>query len=201
MKQYTWKSAGYSFSSPGPATVEEYDQIAGGPGKCLEDAVDNEIYRGLIPAFWAKAIPQVVALTGIALGVDDKATAKAKARAKDEEAAAKVKDVPERFGNYMGRVEAQLHEDKDALKEIEELLKRIASETAIDPSPASRAKGPGKDYLEKADSILALPADKVEVKVATILEVVPDFVFERDENGLPTRDSLALGVKAWFAAS
>lgn len=196
-KNYKYRTQGFNLESPGPATVEEYDQKAGGPGKCLEDAIDNEIYRGTIPAFWRKALPKVVELSGIALGVDEKATAKAKERAKTPEAAAKVSDVPEKFSSYISRVEATFGDDKEKHAELEALLKEIALSVEIDPSPSNREKGPGRDMLDAADSILGLPEEKREEKIGKMQAACTDATLERDEAGLPERESLARLVKAY----
>ncbi len=197
-KLYSFRTQGYSLQAYGPDSVEEYDKVAGGPGKCLEDAVDNEIFRGTIPAFWKAAIPKVAELTGIALGTDEKATEKARQRAKTPEAAAAVKNVDEKFSSYITRVEASLGDDKDAHKELEELLKSVALETAIDPSPSNRERGPGKDYLDKADKVLALSDDQIEEKVSkwTAIAGWSEADLSRDENGKPERESLAKLAKA-----
>lgn len=198
IKNYTYKTQGYALQSPGPATVEAYDAVAGSPGSCLVDAVESEIFRGTIPAFWKKAIPEIEKLTGVTRGIDEKATAKAKERAKE---GASVKDVPEKFSSFMTRVEASLGEDKEAHAALEELLKQIALTVTIDPSPTNRASGPGKDFLDAADTVLALPSDKLEEKVAKFINIVGEFDLERDEAGQPTRTSLGHLIKAVFAAS
>jgi hypothetical protein len=198
VKNYEYQTQGYKLLSPGPETVEEYDSIAKKPGACLEDAVDNEIYRGTIPAFWRRAMPRVAETFGLAIGVDAAATQRAKDRAKTDEARAKVKDVPEKFSSYISRVEAELNDDQK--KELEALLKSIALEVSIDPSPTSRASGPGKAYLEKADSWLTLPTDKLEEKVSNALGAIDSFDLERDSEGKPVRESLAGLIKAYVDA-
>lgn len=199
-KFYETSTAGISVKFPGPASVQEYDEAAKKEGQCLEDAVFNEIYRGTLPTLQEKAVPKLVELTGEALAINEKQTEKNRARAKTPEAAAKVKDVTETFSTYVGRLKALYAEDKEILAQIDQVVQQTALETPVDPSPSSRAKGPGREYLDKADSILALPADQVEEKLAKIQAAVPTVEFDRDENGLPTRESLANGVKAWFAA-
>ena len=199
-KQYKVRTQGYDLVATGPETVEEYDQKAGKPGTCLEDAVDNEIFRGWIPSFWAKAIPALIEKYNFERGVDEKATAKAKERAKTPEAAEKVKPQPEKFSSYMARLEASLGQDKEAHKELEATLKSIAAGIEIDPSPSSREKGPGRENIEKAESLLSLETDVMEAKVSNLLNVVGEFDLERDaDSGKPTVDSLARLVKAFVA--
>src|SRR5580765_8171411 len=101
MKSYDTRSCGYKLRFNGPESVEEYDQKAKKPGQCLEDAINNTIYRGTLPE-WQDEFARVLAKeTGVAREVDAEATAKLKARAKGE-----VKDIPERFKAYNARVKA-----------------------------------------------------------------------------------------------
>ncbi len=181
-------------TSPGPGSVEAYDNAAGqGPGQCLKDAIQNEIFRGHIPYFWSEFTPKAEAQFGLAREVDADATAKAKARAKE---GATINDVLEKPTAWIKRLKASLPD----FAPVVALARSVASSLAIDPSPSRRASGPGKAFLEKADSMLALDDEQLEAKVSKLLATVEGFDLTRDGDGRPTRDSLAALVKAFFDA-
>ena len=192
---YTFSTGPFDLKSPGPGSVEAYDVASGrGPGACLADAVTNEIYRGHIPSFWAVAVPKIEALTGISRVVDPVATAKAQSRAKE---GAAVSDVLEGWKKYIDRVFATLSdEDKKA---VSDLALEVAAGLTIGPSPTRRETGPGKAFVEKANSLLASPTT-VEEKVSKLLGLVPEFELERDEAGVPDATSLARLIKAYTDA-
>lgn len=189
---YTVNTGNYSFKSPGPGTVEEYDQQAGKVGSCLEDAVYNSIYRGHIPAFWEAFIPKAEALTGIARAVDEKATERARAKSKNPE---KVKDVMEKALNYDERVRASV--TPDIISALDALAVEVGSALVIDVSEKQRTSGPGASFLAKADSVLTRDADGIESAVTKLSAVVPAHDLLRDETGKPDRVSLAELIKKY----
>lgn len=210
MKTYEVESQGYKLNFPGPATVEEYNEKAKDPkdpNPCLTDAVYNVAYRATLPRFWKFAMPKLAEKYALPIGVDEKATARAKDRAKDDEARAKVKDVPEKFSDYVPRLEEHVAANsgdeeagKAALAELDTYIVSLSADFAIDPTPSARgaARGPGKQNLEKADSWLALPTDELEKKVSGALSAVGEFDLDRDEaSGKPERESLAFLIKAY----
>jgi hypothetical protein len=186
-KAYETNSLGYKLRFNGPATVEEYDTAAGRKDACLEDACDNTIYRGTLPEWqsaWAKRLEE---MTGVKRGVDQAATDRAKARSKKPE---EVADIPEKVKAYDARVKASMSDaDKNALNAT---AQEVADGIAIDPSPAKRQAGPGKDLLAKADSLLTLPEDQLQAKIDKYMAAVEGFELETDEeSGKPDRSSLA----------
>jgi hypothetical protein len=195
---YKTKTLGYEITLKGPSSVEEYDRIAGKVGACLEDAIDNEIYRGTLPDVQDKFGAELVKKFG-ERGINQKATDAAKARAKDDAARAKVKDVKETWTTYHNRVTAGMSDD--ARKELATLIQQAADACPVNPTPTSRAKGPAKAFVAKADSILTLDEAAIEGKVEKLLSVVPDFELERDEAGKPERNSLARMIEAYTDAS
>ena len=183
---YDTNSLGYKLSFEGPKTVEEYDQKAGRVGACLEDACDNTIYRSTLPEWQDEFAKKVEELTGQTRGTDAAATERAKSRAKDP---SKINDVPEKVKAFVQRVTAGMSEtDKNALTK---LAQDVANTITVDPSPSKRARGPGKDLLAKADSLLTLPEDQLQTKIDKYLERVEGFELETDENDKPERNSLA----------
>jgi len=183
---YDTNSLGYKLSFEGPKTVEEYDSKSGKTGACLEDACDNTIYRGTLPEWqdaWAKKLEE---LTGQKRNVDQAATDRAKARSKEP---GKVKDILEKVKAYDARVTAGKSEEE--MKTFQAEAQKVADGITVDPSPSKRAKGPGKELLGKADSLLTLPDDQLQVKIDKFLSKVEGFELEEDENGKPERSSLA----------
>lgn len=222
--QYKTNSLGYDLTFVGPDTVEEYNQKAGRPNACLEDAVDNEIYRGTLPEFKEKFVKRLSELTGLTLGTNEENTAKARARAKAaalkagkteieaDEAAAKVKASSENETSFNLRVLAAVRKGEVEKKEngvgtgelfTEEELAKIAQEVAdgiqINPAPSQRVGPPKKSDLEKADSLLAGDSDTLEGKISVWQTAVPEIEIQRGEDGKPLRDSLARAIGRYLA--
>lgn len=183
---YDTNSLGYKLTFKGPESVEAYDQAAGRVGACLEDACDNTIYRSTLPEWQEAFATRVEEQTGEKRGVDQVATERAKSRAKDP---AKINDVPEKVKAFIQRITATMSEvDKAGLAR---LAQEVANGITVDPSPSKRAKGPDKALLAKADSLLTLPADQLQVKIDKYLAKVEGFELETDEADKPERNSLA----------
>jgi hypothetical protein len=186
MAEYETSSMGYKLKFNGPDTVDAYDKTAGRVGACLEDAVDNTIYRGTLPE-WQEAFGEKVLIPRFGeRQVNQSATDAAKTRSKTPE---KVADIMETWSRYHARVTAGMSdEDKKALA-VE--AQNIAATISVDPSPSKRQAGPKKMFLDKADSWLTLDDNALEAKIGPALNAVPDFDLERDDNGKPERSSLA----------
>lgn len=186
MAKYETNSMGYKLNFNGPDKVEDYDKAAGRVGACLEDAVDNTIYRGTLPE-WQEAFgTQVLVPKYGDRQVNQAATDAAKARSKTPE---KVQPVMETWTRYHSRVTSGLSDADKASLAAE--AQRIADAISVDPSPSKRQAGPNKAFLAKADSWLTLNEAELEAKVTPALQAVPDFDLERDEQGKPERASLA----------
>jgi bifunctional ADP-heptose synthase (sugar kinase/adenylyltransferase) len=196
MKSYDTRSCGYKLRFNGPESVEEYDQKAKKPGQCLEDAINNTIYRGTLPE-WQDEFARVLAKeTGVAREVDAEATAKLKARAKGE-----VKDIPERFKAYNARVKATwANGDEAKEKQLGDWAQSAADKIEVDPSPSDRVSAAQKGDLAKASDILDHETDYIEAKVSKMLAKVPEYELARDEEGKPELTSLARLIARWIEA-
>ena len=183
---YETNSLGYKLSFKGPNSVEDYDQKAGRVGACLEDACDNTIYRGTLPEWQDAFAAAVEEKLKVKRGIDQAATDRAKSRAKDP---SKIQDVAEKVKAFVQRVTAGMSEVEKG--ELTALAQQIANNITVDPSPSKRARGPGKDLLAKADSLLTLPADQLQQKIDKYLSKVEGFELETDEADKPERNSLA----------
>lgn len=179
----------------GHATVEDFDREAGRVGSALEEADYNVIYRDTLPDIHDKAIDEIEKLSGLARGIDEEKTAKAKAAAKD---GAKVSDVKELPVPYFNRVKAAV--DADTWKLIDEHFREVALGTPVDASPSKRSGSATKANLEKADEVLLRTPDAVEAAVSKMLTLVPTFELTRAEDGKPERVSLARLVGAFIDA-
>jgi len=195
-KYYEFSTAGIDLSSPGPATVEEFDAAAG-QGECLSGGVKDAIYRGHLPqSLHPEFVKIAEQMTGIKREVNAKATAAAKERAKD---GAAVADVLENAVPYLERVLASA--DAAVRTDLVSSIQSYARQTYIDVSPSRRERGPSKENLNRADAILTQDDAMVESKVSYILSKVPQQVIDRDTTtGRPTRESLANGIAAALSA-
>jgi hypothetical protein len=198
MKQYSTNSCGYKLNFNGPETVEEYDKRAGTVGQCLEDAVNNTIYRGTLPEWQEEFASVLERETGIKRSVDEDATAKLKSRAKNPD---NVGPQPEKFRVYNARVKGTWA-NGDTAKEAQ--LQTWAQQTAekihVDPAPSVRQSTATKGDLAKADDIIAKDTDYIEARVQKMLALVPDFELQRDEENKPERLSLARLIAKWVEA-
>ena len=194
--KYETRSCGYKLAFNGPSSVDEYDQKATKAGQCLEDAVNNTIYRGTLPE-WQEEFAKVLAQkTSIAREVDAAATAKLKERAKGE-----VRDLPERFKIYNARVKATwANGDEAKEKDLQAWAQETADRIEVDPSPTQRVSAAQKGDLTKADDVLDHDADYIESKVSKMLAKVPDFALARDDENKPERTSLAKLIGKWIEA-
>jgi hypothetical protein len=172
---------------PGHENAEEFDREAGEQGACVEEADASVAYRSTLPEFHKAFTPTMEQLTGIKRGINEEATAKAKARSKSPD---KVEPVQESFITWSNRVKAQVSESDWNALDAE--ARKVSAVTKIDASPSKRMAGPGKDLLAKADSLLTLPIEQLTAKTDLYLSKVEGFDLVTDEaTGKPERTSLA----------
>lgn len=183
--QYKTSTLGIDILVPVISNVDAYNQRAGSPTAVIDDANDALVRWNTLPEIQDKFAEELEKVSGVTRAVDADATAKAKARAKD---GGNVKDVKEKPKAYWLRVKAASSDSQIA--EYENLCRQIALSTPADPAPSQRQKGIPKDLLAKADSLLALDDTSLEAKVEKYLAIV-EFDVARDDQGRPTRESLA----------
>lgn len=184
---YETNSLGFKLKFKGPGTVEEYDRIAGKLGQCLEDGIDNVIYRSTLPDWQDKFGEYLEGIYG-KRQVNQVGTDAAKARSKTPD---KVADIMETWKRFKNRVLAGASEAD--LAELAIKAQEIADGISVDPSPGKQRGGVRKDLREKAQSILTLPLDQLETKITALLDEVPGYDLERDSDNdnRPTEESLA----------
>lgn len=204
---YEATSLGFDLKFEGPASVEEYDQKAGKPGACLEDAVMNTIYRSTLPDWQERFAKKVEDLTGEKRAENADATAKSQARtngaaAKKGVEPAKVKPVLETVKTYVGRVTAPFADDAEMTAKLKSLADEAATEVSVDPSPSARTAAINKGDLAKADELLTLDDEAFATKLAKIETVdAASALLEVDpETSRPSRESLAKAIGVWLKA-
>lgn len=193
MKPYQTNSCGYNFNLVGPESIEEYNSQG---GDCLKDAVVNGlIFRGGLPD-WQKAMVKELeaAHPKFPRLVDETATAKAKARAKDPST---VADVLEKNTSYILRCAEEF-----GLEQA--LADKAAATITLSSAPRERTAGEAtmaKKWLVKAAEIAERDEAALNKTLAKLREVTPNFELETDEDGNILLASLAKAVKAWAEAN
>lgn len=179
----------------GHATAEDYDREAGEVGACVEDADASVLYRSTLnPEFHDKFTPILEQMSGMTRGINTDATAKAKARAKTPEAAAKVKDVQASFVDFANSVKATV--PTEVWSEIDAKAHEVASQMRIDASPSQRVGAVSAENKARAQSWI--DSGNAESKITQYAEEYSLDVsgIERDDNGRPTVDSLGRFIKS-----
>ena len=195
MKNYTFSTGPFTLSCSGPSTVEEYNATG---ANVVEDAVGGCIAWDHIPSLHEKICKVVEGLTGIARGIDEKATLDAKAKKAD------AKDVPEKAVRYMRRAVASLTKEVDGLPMPDEaaikalnasVQSEIADKSPIDVSPGTRRTTAGKEATTIAEDVLSRSPDDIEAAVLKIAEKAQGFDLARDSAGTPELESLAMMIR------
>jgi hypothetical protein len=195
MTKYTTNSCDFDLVFSGPESVEEYNTAAGRENAVLEDAVNNIIWRSTLPQ-WQRAFAEALETRypDSPRLIDEEATRKAKARAKDKSA---VADVKEKATRYIARVVAEHPSD-----DLAQLAQQVADTITINPAPTVRtSSGVNKGWLAKAQDILGRDEEAREATIERLLSVVPGYELQRDEDGVPIETSLARLIGKFMDAS
>lgn len=138
-----FRSLGCDLNVQVPSTVEAFDTSARKVGACLEEAINNVVYRGVLAEFRDSFCEKVAEKTGIARRV--KKTIK---NTKGEDV-----EVLENEGDFIAYVRVQKGWTEDN-KELQSIADDVASSLLFDASATER-KAPTpkklpKDYVEAA---------------------------------------------------
>ena len=164
-----------------PESVEEFDQLAGRQGACLDSAVSNAVFRGHLNKARAAIVTALIEATGIARDVIGK----------DGD-----KDVLESEKDYVDRVTKG--EGKTINDYADVVAKAVDSLGPIDLTGA-RSGGPTKEYLAAADAVIEgikagkTTTDSVISKLVAANASISEIAV--DEEGLPDRDALAVALR------
>jgi len=144
-----------------PSTVADFDANAKAEGRCLAEAINNVVYRGVLADFrdllihgreadekaGVAAVEGLEAITGIARKTTKKTVGKREVEVWDETE-----------GEYVARVIAARGWDKENPTELQNIADAVAKYLVFDASAApATTKGPKKlpsDYLEAATRII-----------------------------------------------
>jgi len=164
-----------------PSSADEYDQLAGRVGACVEDAVSESTYRNYLPSWKRVFFSRLAEQTGIERVVE-----------KDEDG--KVTST-EKETTYFKRVQAETGKTAD---DYAALAQECADETPFDLTPKSRSTKIAKSFLEAADNILRAIENgqsTAETVANNLQGTNPGLVVVIDEDGVLDRDSLARGIR------
>lgn len=139
-KVYTNTTLDCTFPVKVPSTADEFDQMAGRKGACVEEAIRNIIYRSVNHEFRAKLCAKLEEHTGIpretkTVGEGDSART----------------EYTETEKKYKARLILNGHVDQE---KCQIFANEIAKEIKFDPSPTKRRGGPTKEIQVAAESIL-----------------------------------------------
>lgn len=137
---YTNTTLDCTFPVKVPSTADEFDQLAGRKGACVEEAIRNIIYRSVNHEFRAKLCAKLEEHTGIPR--ETKTTG--------EGDSAKT-EYTETEKKYKARLIIDGHVDQETCQIF---ANEIAKEIKFDPSPSKRRGGPTKEIQVAAESIL-----------------------------------------------
>lgn len=166
-KIYTNTTLDCTFPVKVPSTADEFDQMAGRKGACVEEAIRNIIYRSVNHEFRAKLCAKLEEYTGIPR--ETKTTG--------EGDSAKT-EYTETEKKYKARLILSGAVDQE---KCQIFANEIAKEIKFDPSPSKRRGGPTKEIQVAAESILNAiemgqsSGDIVSAKIAAKLGI-EDFV-------------------------
>jgi tetrahydromethanopterin S-methyltransferase subunit G len=148
MQTQQFKSLGFNFNLAVPETAEEFDQLAGKSGACVDEATRNVVYRQANHDFRKAFCEAVENETGIPRETKTVKNAKGEER--------EVFDEKEQ--EYINRVQIAKDENDEPVTN-EEKLQVIASQVGkdikFDPTPSERKKKAPKEIEENAKGILA----------------------------------------------
>lgn len=188
-KSINQTSLGASFAIHGcPSSNEEFDQMLGSVGAACEYATDDIIKHTYLSK-WRPAFSEALAKeTGIAREV---------VSTKKNKDGSETK-VYEKEAVHVARVLAQTGR---TIESFNALAQSVADSLTFGDALVSNRGGGrvGKEFLGIADDIIEninAGNGSFEVFIEKMQTLLPNFVFACDDAGNPTRESIALAVKA-----
>lgn len=183
MQNKEYKSLGLSLSFQVPDSVEEFDANAKRAGACLDEAINNIVYRGSLAEFRDTFLTKVEEETGIERTTEEKPSP--------------TKADPNNTTTVYTESEAVYFKRVCAEKgceptEFQDLANQVAAAIVFDASAAERKPaGPkklAKMYLASADEVIAknaVPKALTKINEALGLSLTPDL----------TREQLAAAIR------
>lgn len=180
MKPRTYNSLDLDLQVPAPETVEEFDTNAGKPGACLNEAINNVVYRSWLADFRSLFLHggeiEVTNADGTKSkvkveGIDDITKIEREGTAND---AGEIVKWTETEGKYFARVCAKLQKPAS---EFQAHANKIAKLIPFDAKASPRTFAPkktAKAYLDAATQIIdkgEAVASKVAAELAKLLGI------------------------------
>jgi len=193
MQEIQFTSCGVTGTAYAPASVEEFDKLAGKTGACLAEAVSNVLFRSMLPEFREKFCEAIATKYNVPRKTKPDPSGKKDTNGNPKEVFAETEVA------YVERVAAQLGVDVSAFQPLaDELCKQKRADGSpmfvVDPRVRERQPReatPGKKNLETAAQILNGPKDALKRAIKRIRDSgyqLPD---------TPTAEQLAWGIKHW----
>lgn len=190
MKSTEIKSLGFVLNVQTPSSADEFDQLAKRVGACLDEAVNNVLYRSYLAEFRDEFCDALAKQTGIER--KEKITGKTKAG----------NDIVVYAETEVEFVERVAAEKGVEVASFAGLASEVAAKITFDPSATERkagAKKVAKTYLNIVAQIEQLGGPDGLVKVAAKLAVVLGRPITLDtstpESMVKAREILALAIK------
>lgn len=160
MRSKEYESLGVTVPFQVPETIEEYERLAKRQGACLDEAIDNVVYRGCLASFRKAFVAAFEKATGVAR--------KTRSITTTSDGKETVRNVPdESEGRYIDRALEELHPgDELAILKYQPLVADVLKLTdksgrllcVFDPSEAERKErkeSVAKQYLDAVPLLIA----------------------------------------------
>jgi hypothetical protein len=199
MKVRTQETLGMTINLLVPESVEEFDTMAKFEGACLQAGIDQIVFHDTLgtirPAF-------IKLLAGE--GEEGKALRELYPNLPTRQVVSKgpkpargeAPDIYEKDTVFLTRVKAS---NVIPPADLQALLQKVADANPFDPSTSTSTSQLAKRFYNLADATVAhmssSGASWDDFKT-NFLNLNPGFEFDVDDNGVPTRDSLASAYKA-----
>jgi hypothetical protein len=178
MKQTQTDTLGLTVNVSVPGSHEEYDELAGMTGACVDAAVDRDLQHNWKGRFRSEFLSKVEEESGVARNVEKDENGKVTHQEKEK--------------TYFNRVLAELGVDKSHFAELANTV------AAAVPYKSTGGSGSiGQNWLREADEIIEVVGDgSFDKFIENITTANPGFQFAFEEDGsTPTRESIAFALR------
>ena len=193
MIEKLFESAGLNGKVQAPQTPEEFDSLAKRIGACLDEAVANVLYRGVLADFRGELCDKIEATHSI------KRLTKDHPEGKKDAAGNTIRVVDESENKYIARAAAELGQPVNV---FQPLADEVCKDLVFDPSQRERKAGagmPGKTDLETARTLIAQGPEKLAISLGKIGAVTGTTITLTGDEAAQVVQ-VALAIKAYRAA-
>jgi hypothetical protein len=171
MKELQFDSLGLKGKVQVPENAAEFDQLAKREGACVEEAVNNVLYRGVLADFRSAVVAELVKETNKPLNT------KPHPDGKKDTAGNILQVVDETEAKYINRVAAELGKNVSDFQYLADRVMELKDETgapvvAFDPTQRERkapvAAGPTKQDIANAQALIGAGREKFDKALARV---------------------------------